>query len=91
MSEWFERIANDFCEERFVEERISVDSIKERFYNNLTEQFMCSFLTLLFKFVIHRGVGHNVEPRPLLITPPSNTNWEAKQKECEKFVQERQW
>ena len=32
MSKWFERIAEKFCEEHVVEERVSVDRIQERFY-----------------------------------------------------------
>ena len=89
--EWFERIVDEFYEERVVNERVSVHSIKERVYNDLTEQFLCSLLTLFFKFFIKRGANHIVEPCPLLITLPTNTNYEAKQKEWEKFVQEREW
>ena len=74
-----------------MEERVSIKSIEKRFYNNFTEQFICSLLTLLFKFLIDRGVGHIVEPRPSLIEPPSNTNWAEKQKAWEKFIAEREW
>ena len=91
MSEWFERIVDEFCEERVVDERVSVDSIKERFYNDLNEHFLCSLPTLLFKFLINEGVGHIFEPRPLLIEPPSNTTWAENQKEWENFVEEREW
>ena len=66
MSEWFEKIANDFCEEKVVEDKTSVETIKEKFYTDLTEQFLCSFPTLLFKFLIEKGLGHIVEPRPSL-------------------------
>ena len=52
MSKWFEKIADDFCEE----------IVKEKFYIDLTEQFMCSLPTLLFKFLIEKGVGHIIEP-----------------------------
>ena len=58
MSEWFEKIVDDFCEEQAVEDKTSVETVKEKFYINLTEQFLCSLLTLLFKFLIEKGVGH---------------------------------
>ena len=57
MSEWFEKIVDKFCEEQAVEERTSVKTIKKKFYTDLTEQFLCSLPTLLFKFLIEKGVG----------------------------------
>ena len=36
-SKWFERIADELCEEQAIEERVYVDNVKERFYNDLTE------------------------------------------------------
>ena len=65
MSEWFEKIA-DFCEEKAVEDRTCVENVKEKFYTDFTEQFLCSLPTLLFKFLIKKGEGHIVEPRPPL-------------------------
>ena len=44
LSEWFEKIADDFCEEQAVEDRTSVETVKEKFYTNLIEQFLCSLL-----------------------------------------------
>ena len=73
--EWFEKIVDELCQEQAVEERVSVEIIEERFYTEFTEQFIYSLLTLLFKFLIDRGVGHIVEPRPSLIELPANTNW----------------
>ena len=90
-SEWFEKIVDDFCEEQAVEDRTSVETFKEKFYIDLIEQFLCSLPTLLFKFLIEKGVGHIVEPRPLLCEPPQNTNWVEKQKKWEKFIAEREW
>ena len=80
LSEWFENITDKFCEEQAIEERTSVETIQNKFYTDLTEQFLCSLPTLLFKFLIEKGVGHIVEPRPLLCEPPQNTNWVEKQK-----------
>ena len=74
LSEWFEKITDDFCEEQAVEDRTLVEIIKDKFYTDLTEQFLCSLPTLLFKFLIEKGVGHIVEPCPSLHGPPSNSN-----------------
>ena len=74
MSEWFEKITDDFCEEQAVEDRTSVETVKEKFYTNLTEQFLCSLPTLMFKFLIEKGVGHIVEPRPSFHGSPLNPN-----------------
>ena len=74
MSEWFKKIADEFCEEQVVEERPSVETIKNILYIDLTEKFLCSLLTLLFKFLIQKGVGHIVEPHPSLGGPPLNPN-----------------
>ena len=74
LSEWFEKIVDEFCKEQVVEDRTSVETIKEKFYTDLTEQFLCSLPTLLFKFLIEKGVGHIVEPHPSLRGPPLNPN-----------------
>ena len=74
LSEWFENITDEFYEEQAIEEITSVETIQKKFYIDLTEQFLCSLLTLLFKFLIEKGVGHIVEPCPLLRKPPQNTN-----------------
>ena len=91
MSECFEKIADDFCEEQAVEDRTSVETVKKKFYTDLTEQFMCSILTLLFKFLIEKGVAHIVEPRPSLHEQPTNYNWAEKQRKWEKFIAKREW
>ena len=91
LSEWFEKIADDFCEEQAVEDRTSVETVRQKFFTEFTDQFLCSLPTLLFKFLIEKGAGHIVEARPLLREPPSNTNWAEKQKQWEKFIAEREW
>ena len=78
LSEWFEKITDEFYEEQAVEDRTSVETVKKKFNTDLTEQFMCSLLTLLFKFLIEKGVGHIVEPHPSLHELPSNSNWAEK-------------
>ena len=91
MSEWFEKIINELCKDQAIEERTLVETIEKRFYTDLIKQFMCSLLTLLFKFLIEKGVGHIVEPRPSLHKLPPNSNWAEKQKKWEKFIAEREW
>ena len=78
LSESFENIADEFCEEQAIEERKLVETIKKKFYTDLTKQFSCSSRTLLLKFLIDKGVGHIVEPRPSLRGPPLNPNWVKK-------------
>ena len=72
--EWFEKIADDFCEEQVVKDRTLVETVKEKFYTDLVEQFLCSLPTLLFKFLIEKGVAHIVEPHPSLHEQPINSN-----------------
>ena len=74
LSEWFEKLADDFCEEQAVEDRTSVETVRQKFFTEFTDQFLCSLPTLLFKFLIEKGVGHIVKARPPLREPPSNTN-----------------
>ena len=91
LSEWFKKIVDDFCEEQVLEYKTSVETIKDKFYIDLNKQFLCSLLTLLFKFLIEKGVGHIVKPHPSLCEPSLNPNWEEKQKRWEKFIVEREW
>ena len=91
MLEWFKKITDDFCEEQAVEDRTSVETVKQKFYTDLIEQFLCSLPTLLFKFLIEKGVSHIVEPLPSLHGQPLKPNWAEKQKRWEKFIIEREW
>ena len=54
LSEWFEKITGEFCEEQAIEERTLVETVQKKFYTDHTEQFMCSLPTLLFKFLIEK-------------------------------------
>ena len=83
LSEWFKKIADEFYEEQAVENRTSMETVKKKFYTDLTEQFLCSLSTLIFKFLIKKGVGHIFKPRPSLCVLPLNPNWEEKQKRWE--------
>ena len=64
LSEWFEKITDEFYEEQAIEERTLVETIQKKFYTDLTEQFLCSLPTLLFKFLIEKGVSHILKPCP---------------------------
>ena len=74
MLEWFEKIVDEFCEEQAIEDKTSMETIKNKFYTYLIEQFLCSLPTLLFKFLIKKGASHIVEPRPSLCRSPLNPN-----------------
>ena len=91
LSEWFEKITDEFCKEKAIEDRTSIEIIQKKFYIDLTEQFLCSLPTLLFKFLIEKGVGHIVEPRPSLHELPPNSSWAKKQKKWDKFIDGREW
>ena len=74
LSKWLEKIANEFCEEQAVEDRTLVETVKNKLYTDLTEHFLCSLSTFLFKFLIEKRVGHIVEPHPSLRGPSLNPN-----------------
>ena len=40
LSEWFEKITDKFWEEQAIEERTSVETIQNKFYIDLTKQFL---------------------------------------------------
>ena len=74
LSEWVENIIDNFCEEQAIDETTSYDNIKDHFHDDFHENFLCTILTLLFKFLIDKGVAHIVEPRPPLFEPRSDTD-----------------
>ena len=90
LSQCFEKITDEFCEEQAIEKRTSVETILKKFYTDHTEPFLCSLPTLLFKFLIEKGVGHIIKPHPSLHEPPQNSNWAEKQKKWEKFIAKRE-
>ena len=67
--EWVKHIVDNFCKEQDIDERASYDNIKYHFHDDFHESFICTVPTLLFKFLIDKGVAHIGEPRPLLIEP----------------------
>ena len=77
LSEWSKQIVDNFCKEQAINERASFDNIKSRFHDNFHESFLCTIPTLIFKFLINKGVAHIVKPRPPLVEPCYNND-----KEC---------
>ena len=90
LSEWVKNIIDKFCKEQAIDERMSYDSIKDRFHNDFHESFLCTIPTLLFKFLIDKGVAHIVEPRPPLVEPRSNTD-RKRVSRWKQFVEEQTW
>ena len=72
LSKWLKKIIDEFCEEQAVEDKTSVDTVKKKFYIDLTEQFLCSLPTLLFKFLIEKGVGDIFELLRQVCSSPLN-------------------
>ena len=74
LTEWVYQILDDFCEEQAIDERDSLDSIKNHFHDDFHKIFLCTILTLLFKILINKGVAHIVEPKPPLVKPWSDND-----------------
>ena len=90
LTEWVESICKEFCEDEATETYSSIQNIKRQFFSDLHDSFFYLLPVLLQKFLIDKGVGHIVEPRPLLGQHP-NMNWEERQKAWERFIKEREW
>ena len=90
MSEWAEQIVDEFCEEQAIDKRASFDNIKCHFHNDLHKSFLYTILTLLFKFLIDKGVAHIIEPQPPLVDPLSSNDKE-RIKRWEKFIKNQEW
>jgi hypothetical protein len=87
LNEWFENIVHDYIEEQVIEDRESVETIKNKFYIELHNVFLCTIPSLLHKFLLDKGVqGHCRIPTPLK-NPPPNSNWQEKQEEWEEFLE----
>ena len=87
--EWDEQIVDDY-EEQAIDERASFENIKSNFHDDFQESFLCTIPTLLFKFLINKGVAHIIEPRPPLVEPRSNNDRERIRR-WEKFVKNQEW
>ena len=74
LSEWFKHIVDNFCEEQAIDEKVPFDSIKDHFHDDFHEICLLTVPTLLFKFLIDKGVSHIFEPRTPLIEPISDND-----------------
>jgi hypothetical protein len=61
LNEWFERIMQDYMEEKGIEDRDSVQTIKNKFYTELHDEFLCTIPSLLHKFLLDKGVSDIVQ------------------------------
>jgi hypothetical protein len=64
LNEWFERIIHDYIEEQAIEDRESVETIKNKFYTDLHDGFLCTIPSLLHKFLLDKGVRDIVNTNP---------------------------
>ena len=90
LTEWVETICKEFCEDKATKSYSSIQNIERQFYSDLHENFLCILPVLLHKFLIDKGMGHIVEPQPMLGQHP-NMNWEEHEKAWERFIKEREW
>ena len=67
--ELFENIVGGFRIYQVIEEHTLFDDVKHRFHNDLHDSFVYTIPTLLFKFLINKGVEHIVTPWSLLAIP----------------------
>ena len=75
LTEWVESICKEFCEDEATETYSSLQSIESQYFSDPHDSFFCLLPVLLHKFLIEKGVGHIVKPRPLL-RRRLNTDWE---------------
>ena len=90
LSEWPEQIVDDFCEEQAIDKRASFNNIKSLFHEDFHKSFLCTIPTLLFKFLIDKGIAHIVEPQPPLVDLWSNNNRE-RIKRWQTFIKNQEW
>lgn len=78
LHKWVERIVKDYITYWAIEDRTSLDTVKEKFYTDLHKVFLCIAPRLLHKFMLDKGVGNIVEYRPWIRIPLPNRNLEEK-------------
>jgi hypothetical protein len=70
-----------------IEERMSVNKVKEIFYKDFHDEFFCIMPTLLHKFMLDKGIGHIFEYQPHLYSTPPNSDWRSKKYDWEKILE----
>ena len=86
MHKWFERVDKDNISEQVVNDRTYLDKIKEKFYTELHEVFLCIASTLLHIFLLDKGVDDIVEYRTRLGISLPNSNYQERDEEWEGFL-----
>jgi hypothetical protein len=76
MNDWLERIIEDCISEQAIEDQTSLNKIKEKSYTKLHNNFFCTVLKLLHKFLLEKGVGDIIKYRPRLSTSLPNNNFQ---------------
>jgi hypothetical protein len=61
LHECVERIIQDYITEQTIEDRTSLDTIKDKFYMELHDRFLCTIPKLLHNFLPDKGIGNIVE------------------------------
>jgi hypothetical protein len=89
MHEWVEIIVEDYIIEQSIEDLTSLDTIKDKFYMELHNGFMCTNPILLHNFFLDKGIGDIVKFHPRLGTPPQNSHWEERDEKWAKILEER--
>jgi hypothetical protein len=74
LNKWFEIISQDNIEEQAIEDRVTVDTFKDKFYTNLHDDFLCTIPSLLHIFLLDKGVEYIYKYRRLLKTQFPNCN-----------------
>jgi hypothetical protein len=87
LNEWFKRIIQDYIEEQAIEGKPLVEAIKDEFYIDLHDSFLCTIPSLLPKFMLDKGVRDIVEYQTLIGTPPPNSDWEKEQDEWKELLE----
>jgi ribose 1,5-bisphosphokinase PhnN len=75
LNEFFKRVVKYYIEYQEAEDTKSVQTIKNEFYNEFHDDFLCTIPSLLHKFLLEKGVDDIVEYRPPLKDPPLKSHW----------------
>jgi hypothetical protein len=54
IKEWFDRIVEDYIKEQAIEEGLLVEIVKDKFYTDMHDDFLCTVPSLLHKFLLDK-------------------------------------
>jgi hypothetical protein len=87
INDWLKIIVKYYIEDQVVEDRESVQIIKNKFYTVLHDEFLCTALSLLHKFLLDKGFNDIIQYRPPLQYPLPNSNWRERQEKWEELLE----